>query len=295
MKLSLKPVALAVTLALASAAAHAQLGSPQYGTSPPTNGNNTSLILFVWSPAPLTGSTSDPNYGEQVNLNYDYTQLTAVSGNLTPNSATTPYVTAANPTGAAGNVLQLNFGIVPNFSSFTGTGAGPINYFVAAETGPGTGTPAAIEITDSNTPNTSNLPAAGVATVAGDLNTISWNGTGGNTGVDTSGKAAWNPIAGTVNGGSMAGTYYGGAVNTALNFYNAVVVQSGRSTSDTITEYTNANGAGFWFLSSTGDLTWNVPLAPTTVPLPAAVWLFASGLAGLGAISRRRRLEVAAA
>jgi hypothetical protein len=295
MKLPLKPVALAVTLALASAAANAQLAAPQYGTAPPTNADNTSLILFVWSPAPLTGTTATANYGEQVSLNYSYSQLLASTGNLTPSSSTSPFVTAANPTGAAGNVLQLNFGTVPNFSQFTGSGAGPIDYFVAAANGNATGANEGIEISDSTTPNTSNLPASGVATVQGLLNTISWNGTGGNTGVDTTGSQPWNPVAGTVNSGNMDGINFGGAVNSALNFYNATVQTSGRSTSDTITEYTNANGAGFWFLSSSGDLTWDVPLGTPTVPLPAAVWLFASGLAGLGAISRRRRQEIAAA
>src|SRR5215469_6963973 len=144
MKLSAKAVALAVTTALASAAAHAQLAAPGYSPTAPTNGNNTSLILYLFSPT-VAGSTT-PNYGEQVALNYTYSQLTpgTAGGPLTPNSATSPFVTAANPTGAAGNVLQLNFGAVPNFSQFTATGAGPLDYFVAAGNG---STSNAIEIT----------------------------------------------------------------------------------------------------------------------------------------------------
>jgi hypothetical protein len=282
MKLPLKPIGLAVAMAFASAAAHAQLTAPTYpSTAPPALPNNTSLILFLWSPS-ATGST-DPNYGEQVNLGYSYSQLTAASGALMPTSATSPFVTAANPTGAAGNVLQLNWGTVPNFTSFTGTGAGPIDYFVAANIGSTNG---GFEITTNTALTSTNMPAAGVTVVSTDLGTLAWNGTGGNTGVDTTGSAAYNPVAGTVNSGNMNGINFAGAINTALNFWNSTGGRSG----STNTQYTNANGAGFWFLSSSGDLTWNVPIATSAVPLPAALWLFASGLAGLGAISRRRRL-----
>lgn len=290
MKLPLKPIGLAVALAFASAAANAQLSTPTYGSAAPTTGNNSTLILFLWSPS-QAGSTT-PNYGEQVSLSYNYSQLSpgTAGGPLTPNGATSPFVSAANPTGAAGNVLQLNFGTVPNFSQFTASGAGPLDYFVAANIGSANN---GIEITSNTALTSSNLTASGVGLVATDLNTMSWNGTAGNTGVDTSGTAAYNPVAGTVNSGNMNSINFGGAVNTALSFWNAFLTTSGRTTTETIQQYSNSTGAGFWFLSSTGDLTWNVPVAASAVPLPAAVWLFASGLAGLGAISRRRRVVAA--
>jgi hypothetical protein len=285
MKLPLKPIGLAVALAFASAAANAQLSTPQYGTSPPSTTSNNTLILFLWSP--VQSGSPNSGYGEEVSLNYNYTQLTAASGSLTPNSATSPFVTAANPTGAAGNVLQLNFGTVPNFAQMTPTGGGPVDYFIGASNGLAE---TAFEITDSTTPTTSQLPPAGIGVVSKDIQTISWNGTGGNTGVDTTGAAAYNPIASTVNSGSMNGLNFGGAVGTALNFYNAYITTVNRVSTSNIVQYANANGAGFWYLSSSGDLTWNVPLATVgAVPLPAAFWLFASGIAGLGAIARRRR------
>lgn len=287
MKLPLKPIGLAVALAFASAAANAQLSTPGYGTTAPTVGNNNTLILYLWSPT-ASGSTT-PNFGEQVSLTYTYSQLSPATsgGPLTPTSATSPFVTAANPTGAAGNVLQLNFGTVPNFSQFTAAGAGPVDYFIGANNGTASN---GIEITSNTALTTSNLTASGVGLVATDLNTMPWNGTTGNTGVDTTGSAAYNPIAGSVNSGNMNSINFGGAVNTALSFWNAYLTVSGRTSTETINQY--ANG-GFWFLSSTGDLTWNVPTAASAVPLPAAVWLFASGLAGLGAISRRRRVVAA--
>lgn len=290
MKLPLKPIGLAVALAFASGAANAQLGTPGYGTLPPTAGNNTTLILYLWSP--VASGSPNSGYGEAVSLSYDYTTLAATTGSLTPNSATSPFVTAANPTGASGNVLQLNFGTVPNFSTMTPAGGGPLQYFIGAGNGSAI---TAFEITDSTTPTTTQLPPAGIGVVANALNTISWNGTGGNTGVDTTGAAAYNPIAESVNSGNINGLNFAGAVGTALNFYNAFITTVGRTGTSNITEYANASGAGFWFLSSAGDLTWNVPLALSAVPLPAAFWLFASGIAGLGAIARRRRQGLAGA
>jgi hypothetical protein len=50
--------------------------------------------------------------------------------------------------------------------------------------------------------------------------------------------------------------------------------------------------SGLWSVSTSGDLTYTTVSA---VPLPAAAWLLLSGLAGLGAIGRRRNSALAAA
>lgn len=46
--------------------------------------------------------------------------------------------------------------------------------------------------------------------------------------------------------------------------------------------------AGLWNLDTNGTLNWN-PTSTTEVPVPAAAWLFASGLAGLAGVARRRK------
>lgn len=45
--------------------------------------------------------------------------------------------------------------------------------------------------------------------------------------------------------------------------------------------------AGLWNLSANGVLSWSA--TTTEVPVPAAAWLFASGLAGLAGVARRRK------
>jgi len=111
----------AITLALASVSAHAALAPPtQTLASPPTT--QTGLYLAVYDSA--------GNNSEIVNLSYDQSAITAASGALTPNSATSPFVSTTAPTGT-GNVLQLNFGQISGFGSlFTSANAATTNFMV---------------------------------------------------------------------------------------------------------------------------------------------------------------------
>ena len=71
-----------------------------------------------------------------------------------------------------------------------------------------------------------------------------------------------------------------GAVDTPISFYFAGIDTTDYWTG-VLTEMPNA-----WTLSSSGQLTY----APvSTVPVPAAVWLFGSGLLGLVSVARRRK------
>jgi hypothetical protein len=100
--------------------------------------------------------------------------------------------------------------------------------------------------------------------------------------------------------------------NTTGNFYcftalatpTAPALPADSSLSYVFTVTTSAAGSfsGYvpdlkinWVGSKTGgyDLV-SQPITPTAVPLPAAAWLLLSGIAGMGAMARRRRLTTAA-
>lgn len=269
--------AVAVAIGFGSTAANA-LNMPAYGTSAPQQG--VGLVLGIWNQS--TGA------GEQVNLGYLYDDVALATGALTPDSGGTPFsAPVANPTGAAGNVYQLNFGTIPDFSTLFGSGSGA-DYMVVSENGtPDTAT--SVEYTYVNDTQPSTFVQADLNVMINSIGGQAWTGTAGYT-TDTTGTAPQNPLAGTFAGGTLGlNANFSGAVGSSLEFFNTVA-GSGRGSQPTNTAYANAQGDGFWFLSSGGDLTWNVLAAQTApVPLPAAVWLFASGLAGLGAIGRRRR------
>src|SRR5579883_365909 len=117
MKLSIQPVALAVTMAVASVAVHAHT-LPSLGSTGPADPNsnniNQGLYLAVWDDT--TKAT------DLVDLTANYQDVAFVVGSTagTTSELTSPtsaFTTAANPTGAAGTVLQLDLGTISNFST----------------------------------------------------------------------------------------------------------------------------------------------------------------------------------
>ena len=269
-----KAVAAAVTLALGfgTSAAFA-LSLPALGTSPP-NSQGTGLVLGIFN--------TSTNHSEQVNLGYLYSDVTA-PGALTPDTLTAPYSLAVNPAGA-GSVYQLDFGVIPQFSTLFGTGVGATYMVVSAN-----GTPSTAYQSIFTQAPTSTVPAGyGPSDLATIVNSIGGQGYTGSLGysASTSTSDANSAISGTFGAGTLGGEgNFAGAVGTALDLWQLGYAPD--ASFPTPTTFANSQGNGFFFLSSTGDLTWNAPAAP--VPLPAAVWLFTSGIAGLGAIARRRR------
>jgi hypothetical protein len=92
------------------------------------------------------------------------------------------------------------------------------------------------------------------------------------------------------------GAKYGGAlpisaaavVGNAMNFYLVAGSSSQSGTTNAVvTPVQNSQNIGQWLLSNTGQLTYSLA-AVSSVPLPAAVWLLMSGLAGVGVVGRRR-------
>lgn len=194
-------------------------------------------------------------------------------------------------------VDQINLGTISNFASLFPTSgqSAATQYAVVAANNSGTGVAATIAVGITPT-----VTESAVKTLQGSISgeSASWYASSNTSPLaDKTNTQSWSVPSGSGLGDGnlgLTGDSFSAAVGSAASFYN-YLVSSGRPPTLTTTEYGNANGAGFWFLSSTGDLTWNLIATASTVPLPPAVWLFASGLIGLGLIGRRRQSGLGAA
>jgi hypothetical protein len=115
-------------------------------------------------------------------------------------------------------------------------------------------------------------------------------------------NASYNALSTALGGIAQTG-YFGSsaaaidastayAAGTGVAYFASVINTTG-SSQTTKTAFAGANGSADWILTSDGVLTYHVASAPAAVPLPAALWLFASGLLGLVGIGRRKLNAVA--
>jgi hypothetical protein len=88
----------------------------------------------------------------------------------------------------------------------------------------------------------------------------------------------WSGLGATINGLNSPG------------FFQYITGKAGTAglTKPVRTIYDNSVGAGIWTLSANGTATYTLASA-SPVPVPAAIWLFGSGLLGLVGVSRRKR------
>jgi hypothetical protein len=290
MKLSITPVAVAVALALGAAGANAQTDLA-YGTTSPADGTaNDGVYLAVWD--------NNSGYTDLVDLSaiYKNISLTKTDAMITPTPGSNGWTTVSNFDGYA-SVDQINLGTISNFSSvFPASGiTSATNYMVLAGNTSGQQFLASAALNNTNPYTTSSIAKSTQQIVA---ESAAWtNASTASPLVDLTGKAAYTALASgeTLEGGTLgvSGQNFAVNVGTAAGFYSYLGNELANTASETPYAYTDAQGnslEGFWFLSDTGDLSWNLVASASnsTVPLPPAVWLFASGLIGLGLIGRRR-------
>ena len=216
---------------------------------------------------------------------------TSISANFSvgPTGALSSYINAAN---AAGHTLE--WGV--EGANFPGTTSAK-----------GTGKPGGIiGLTDnlgtaSALSNTSLLNLSNLQTWTGgfenDLQFFVVPGSGAQAGYATGGQTYKFSL------GSTAGNVWGATTGNnagSTDLYGQGVNQAGIGLGQAATLYGltgNSNSGGQdqsyvlgtnLILSSTGTLS----VSPSTVPLPAAVWLFGSGLLGLFGLGRRRAAAV---
>lgn len=257
----LKKIGLAVAVAAASASANA-------AWTP--NGADGELILNVWNNATQTSFSMDlgvaadaaPLAGESLTFNIGSTVLDYVGGS----SADLMWnVAGINSFTQFASVQDVNdFGLYITASSAPVGGAS----FVQVS-----GQQAAFANLETF------LASDGVELVGGANGTIGISG--GNYAGNT---AVWGASANTIGGTSWF------AANTAASSGDSLYAYKLGSEINTTTgqfSSTYFESAGVWsFDAAAGTLTYGSVAA---VPVPAAVWMFASGLVGLAGIARRKK------
>jgi hypothetical protein len=283
-------------LALAAAAVASAFAGPAHALTVP--GSSGSLFLAVWDSS--AGATQ--SYVRDLGLTLNQ---------FLPNGAVIQPADGGPGTGdkTPASGLSLTFATDPLFAStFAGVNSANLRWNVTAgdftQAGNGSTNPQRLLTTQQvgvNITNVSNgaennglnrmvapvMPAyntagCGPSCALNDPTNPGWAG-GGNWGANFGGTTANINNAGII-GGLLEFWLLsqGAAVNTSL-------------TTQTIkTVFANATGRADWSLLADGTLTYNLA-GPSAVPIPAAVWLFGTGLLGMVGIGRRRQQKLAAA
>ncbi len=287
MKLKLKKLAVALALAASAGQANAALMTID-------NGSGSELFLSVYDPA------SSKSYIRDLGINmYDFlrtgaTAATAGTVAYAPNTAVG--VSSGNVTSSG---YSLSFGQDPLLTSWMGSTLSSNAIWMV-----GAGDSSGVQPHFITTFGSGNINTVGNGNL-GNFNSAdiylygnnSLTANGSTLGTSLNGSAAATAADGPdVNFPTGMGSGWGNAetafsstakVGQSMSFYDLI----GNAVSNaTATKYTNSAGAAMWTLAANGTLTYAAPTVVSAVPVPAAVWLFGSGLLGLVGISRRKKV-----
>lgn len=256
MQISLKTVAAAVALAVAA--------TPALAVESTTTGNSS---MFVTVFDPVLGASVVQDLG----VNYSDFLRSAV----TPDSG-----------------LVRNFTIDMSVFTQVGSALSDLQYSVFAGDAQG-------NYTNTEVIGTAALDGSGISGIngyvvgmlgsSGAANVFAqWNNTCGTTAVTCTGTAFGSTYFGgfAEDFGNFLSSGASGVVGSVLGFYSFTRSSPGAGDPMVVTQYANAAGPAQWLLGADGSLSYTADVS--TVPLPAAVWFLLSGLAGLGAVSRRK-------
>ncbi|MGO9993424.1 MAG: VPLPA-CTERM sorting domain-containing protein [Steroidobacteraceae bacterium] len=251
-------------------------------TAPSTN--NSDLILVVENTT--TSATYALDTGISINSVMPASQLLPGGGNAAPVQNNTS-IAGINSTIAASTTLQGFLASNPTSGDIWTVEAGQFNGTATTPTDPNPGQGIAIFTSTSLTSNTANTTSKSQANLNSYLNGLNQDviqNTGGlyalNTATETTAAAYSSAAQKKYNFLTLAD---GGTAGTASDLFGFTGNSSGHLQSYIL---------GTVNFSSAGTLTFTGNTETAPVPLPAAVWLFGSGLMGLVGVSRRRKAVV---
>jgi hypothetical protein len=265
----MKNLRFAVAAVLALSASSAFAGT--LTTPTPASGTASDMFLVVVNTANGKSEVVDLGVGATALTNGQTFNVADPVATLGATTATLQYLVVGGDTSFSANNL-LNFD--GNILYTTSTNAGTLTW---------TGTAVNGGLNGLNTWFT-NAFGGGASTWAaagtGNYNSFTSGGT------STTGN--WGPVnsLATMPGYnlSLTGLVANAAIGTAINLFSVTTTQTG---ADAGTDAATATKLGTFTLSGSTLTFSNVV---SSVPLPAALWLLASGVFGLGAAGRRRKI-----
>lgn len=268
---------------------------------------NGELFLVAWSESLQRSYTRD--LGIQMNNFLTATnQGSTTGGTLAPVAGSYAFNPSASPAIGAGNVTtagySLTFQTDALMTSWLGNGstlASDVVWMVGAMDGTGTGTNGRrylttvrpgvtegnIETAQSNS-LLNNFSTGDVLITAVNQTGTHATGTNGSGTATPADSSAYAPVSFGDRWNGNAAFDATAGVGQSMEFFfmtASSTLATGRARAD---HYANAFGASLWTLSSDARLTYAAASVVSEVPVPAAVWLFGSGLIGLIGIGRRR-------